>query len=48
MTEKKETPMTEEAAKRIQSKTAKDNDGKVGKKSFATRAQRANDKNSKK
>lgn len=35
------TPMTSDAAARIQSATAKANEGKVGKESFASRAQRA-------
>jgi hypothetical protein len=35
------TPMSAEAAARIQRATAKANDGVVGKRSFAARAQRA-------
>ncbi|MBU3008634.1 hypothetical protein [Cobetia amphilecti] len=38
------TPMTTEAAARIQSNTAKVNNGQVAKKSFAARAQRAANK----
>ncbi|MFW6282302.1 MAG: hypothetical protein ACOC1O_05910 [bacterium] len=37
-------PMTKEAASRIQSETAKQNDGQTPKKSFASRAQRVADK----
>ena len=40
------TPMTSKAASRIQSATAKANEGKVSKGSFAARAQRAAAKNS--
>jgi hypothetical protein len=40
MTQNK-TPMTPEAAARIQSGTAKQNGGKVDKSSFGSRAQRA-------
>jgi hypothetical protein len=43
----KKNSMTKEAAARIQSETAKKNGGKVPKDSFATRAQRTADKNSK-
>lgn len=39
------TPMTKEAAARIQSSTAQQNDGQVPKGSFAARAQSAADKN---
>jgi len=42
------TPMTPKAASRIQSATAKKNDGKVSKDSFASRAQSTADKNKKK
>lgn len=38
--------MTEKASKRIQSSETKKNNGKVNKKSFATRAMRATSKNS--
>ena len=43
--EKTKTPMTKEAASRIQSSEAKKNDGKVEKGSFAARAQHAADTN---
>jgi hypothetical protein len=39
------TPMTKEAAARIQSRTAKANNGQTPKGSFGARAQRAADKN---
>lgn len=42
------TKMTKEAAARIQSSTAKSNQGKVDKGSFAARAQAAASKNDKK
>ncbi|EJB1759747.1 hypothetical protein MUE06_003466 [Vibrio parahaemolyticus] len=44
---KNKTPMTTEAAARIQSHEAKNNGGKVEKSSFAGRAQRAADHNQK-
>lgn len=40
-------PMTVEAAKRVQSSTAKTNNGKVATDSFASRAQRAAERNKK-
>ena len=43
--ETKKTPMTPDAAARIQSKEAKKNDGKVEEGGFASRAQRAAAKN---
>ena len=42
---KSKKPMTEAAASRIQSATAKKNGGQVKKKSFASKAQRAAAKN---
>lgn len=39
------TPMTRDASSRIQSITAKTNDGRVPKDSFAARAQRASTEN---
>ncbi|MCL1140878.1 hypothetical protein [Shewanella pneumatophori] len=44
---KNKTPMTPEAAARIQSGTAKQNGGKVDKGSFGARAQRAAETNKK-
>ena len=44
-TQKKKTPMTTDAAARIQSSEAKKNDGKVEKGSFPATAQRAAAKN---
>ena len=44
---KAKTPMTPTAAARIQSAQAKVNNGQVAKESFAARAQKAADKNSK-
>lgn len=44
---KSKTPMTPEAAARIQSGTAKQNSGKVDKGSFGARAQRAAETNKK-
>ena len=41
----KKTPMTTDAARRIQSKTAKANDGKITKGSFAAKALSAAAKN---
>ncbi|WP_198555467.1 hypothetical protein [Colwellia sp. 75C3] len=41
----KKTPMTTDAARRIQSKTAKLNDGKIAKGSFAAKALSAAAKN---
>ncbi len=41
MSNTKKTPMTKDRAAKIQSKTARDNGGKVPKSSFASRAQRA-------
>ena len=43
---KSSRPMTPEAARRIQSATAKGNDGRVSKGSFVARAQAAATKNS--
>jgi hypothetical protein len=43
MTMKKSTPMTKEAAARIQTANAKANDGKTATKSFPARAQSAAD-----
>jgi hypothetical protein len=45
---KAKTPMTPKAAARIQSAAAKANSGKVAKSSFASKAQAAASKNSKK
>lgn len=46
MTKKKsKTPMTIDAASRIQSKEAKDNGGRIDKESFQARALRASAKN---
>lgn len=44
----KKTPMTKEAASRIQSATAKENGGTVPKNSFPSRASSAASKNTKK
>jgi hypothetical protein len=44
----KKTPMTKEAASRIQSTTAKSNGGEVPKSSFSSRASSAASKNTKK
>lgn len=44
---KAKTPMTPLSAARIQSAQAKANNGQVAKESFAARAQKAADKNSK-
>ena len=44
-TQEKKTPMTTDAAARIQSSEAKKNDGKVEKGSFPARAQRGAAKN---
>lgn len=44
---KNKTPMTTEAAARIQANQAKQNGGQVSKDSFAARAQRAADHNQK-
>jgi hypothetical protein len=46
MPDSKKTPMTTKAAARIQSSTAKQNNGTVPKESFAAKAQKAASKNS--